>query len=240
MRMKWWSALLVVLAAGAYAQKVYRWVDEQGRVHYSDVAPEKAKATEVPCPPPPTPQQVEEAQRKTERAKSAAQARTTRDGSTGEASVTAARLGPLPDNAASEYMRTLSTGVSCDWYERPRPLHVFSLRVQVRQDVPVGAFLEAQFENPKDPEHPLLATATIEASGFPEVKQDSVFFISPKVDTIRCKNYQATVRLYRSRESGELLGTHHQLIQSRIDSALWETYGEDAFARFGRQGHLCP
>lgn len=244
MKKQSWSFVLAMFIFGtAQAQKVYKWEDEQGRVHYSDTAPEKAQRTEVPCPPPPTPQQVDEALQRAQRTKQAAEdAHAARAAATHAASTpaTAASLGPLPDNAVSEYMRTLSTGVSCEWREQPRPLHTFTLRVQVRQDVPVGAFLEAEFENPKDPARPLLATATIEATGFPEIKQDSVFFISPKIDTIRCKNYDATVRLYRTRESRELLGIHRQLIQSRMDSALWEAYGEDAFLRFGRQGHLCP
>ena len=146
----------------------------------------------------------------------------------------------MPDPATSEYMRTLATSISCDWRAQPRPVHTFSLSVRVRQDVPVGAVLEAQFENPTDSKRPLLASAVVAASGFPEVKNDTVFLISPPVDTVRCKNYEVIVRLYRSKEARELMGTHRQQVQSRMDSALWEAYGDNASERFARQGHLCP
>ncbi|EXI74759.1 MAG: hypothetical protein AW07_01687 [Candidatus Accumulibacter sp. SK-11] len=146
----------------------------------------------------------------------------------------------MPENATSEYMRTLAAGITCDERQPSPPLHRFVLNLRVRPDVPAGAYLEAEFENPLDAHKPLRASVELRASGFPEVKREDLSLLSPMFDTVRCRNYEVVVRLYRGQASRELLGTHRQTIQSRVDSALWQAYGENAMARLLEQGHLCP
>lgn len=52
--------IICLLATAAVASTVYRWVDEQGKVHYSDLVPERYRNTAKPVDAPPaepTPEQ---------------------------------------------------------------------------------------------------------------------------------------------------------------------------------------
>lgn len=53
------------------ADPVYKWVDEQGKVHYSSQPPRRGavKVETVPVPPPPSPEEVRRAEEATERLK---------------------------------------------------------------------------------------------------------------------------------------------------------------------------
>ena len=236
------AVTILLFASSAAAQTVYRWVDQQGRVHFSDVPTEDAKASEVPCAPTPTSRQVDEARQQAERQRqalgAAAAARAQREAAPRHGQAVARE--PMPENATSEYMRTLAAGITCDERQPSPPLHRFVLNLRVRPDVPAGAYLEAEFENPLDAHKPLRASVELRASGFPEVKREDLSLLSPMFDTVRCRNYEVVVRLYRGQASRELLGTHRQKIQSRVDSALWQAYGKNAMARLLEQGHLCP
>ncbi|MCM8611450.1 DUF4124 domain-containing protein [Accumulibacter sp.] len=238
------ATVMLLLAGDAAAQKVYRWVDKQGQVHFSDAPAEDAKSSEVPCAPPPTPRQVDEARQRAERERqaveAAAAARAQRDASRLSGTANAAPFGPTPENVTSELMRTVGTAVTCDERQPSRLQHTFVLQLHVDPHVPAGAYFEAEFENEHDARKPLRAGGELRAVGFPEVKEESVTLVSPPFDTVRCRNYEVVVRLYRGRTSRELLGTHRQKIGSRVDSALWKAYGENAIVRMMEQGHLCP
>lgn len=68
------SVLLAALPASAEAP-IYRWTDDEGRTHYSEVVPEKYKKTArpvSPASPGPTPQQQREAQERAGREKARA------------------------------------------------------------------------------------------------------------------------------------------------------------------------
>ena len=43
----WMLSLLLLVATGAQAAKVYSWIDSQGVVHYTDAPPPGQKAKEV-------------------------------------------------------------------------------------------------------------------------------------------------------------------------------------------------
>lgn len=45
--------LLALLAAGTAQAKMYKWVDEQGNIHYSQERPPQAGVEEIKPPPPP-------------------------------------------------------------------------------------------------------------------------------------------------------------------------------------------
>lgn len=229
--------LLTLASATTQSGEIYKWTDEQGRTHYSDAPPDKSKAKVVPLPPPPTQEQVDGAR---QRVRQAPKSRSSPSESERETADPSAGPGPLLDNQMSEYMRSLSTLVGSDFKNRERPAFNFSIRLRVSQDVPPGALLEAEFENPADAAHPLRADATITVtSGFPQVKMDEVTLMSPWVDDIRCRNYKAVVRLYRAAGSRELMGTHIQDIQSRFDSRLWRS-ADESMERVLRSGQLCP
>lgn len=234
-------ALLLALAVWAgpgQAQGIHKWVDEQGRTHYTDRPPDKGKARELPCPPPLTEQQLkagreaaEQARRTLESGGAAAGANLPRPGTP---------PGPLPANEVSEYMRTVATGVDCDWRDRDRPVFRLSIAVHVRADVPEGALLEAEFQNPAEPSRPLRASATVRSTrGYPQVRLDQVLLVSSEVQDIRCGRYPVEVRLYRDGRWRELIGTHRQDILSRFDSRAWISAADWA-ERLLRDGYVCP
>lgn len=138
-------------------------MDRQGQVHFSDVPAEDAQASEVPCAPVPTPRQVDEARQRAERERqtveAAAAARAQRDAARWPGKASGVAVEPLPENATSQYMRTLGTGVTCDEWQPSRLSHTFVLQLWVHPDVPAGAWFEAEFENQFDARKPLRAAA---------------------------------------------------------------------------------
>ncbi|MEF8754219.1 MAG: DUF4124 domain-containing protein [Accumulibacter sp.] len=235
-------ALSVLPPVLATAQTIYRWVDEHGRTHYSEHSPEQERAGVVDCPPPPSAQEVEEARKRSERSRSEAERlqrdRQSRDSR--ERPYQPKDLGPLPLNAASELMATRGTGCLVDWREAPLLKFAFTLNLNLHENVPAGALIEAEFENPLDPADPLRSSVVVEVSGKTQVKQLSVSLMSPSVTVIQCRNYLVRVRAYRDAKSREVLDTLEQQIQSRVDSTVWQQLGEEyAIERLSLHGHVC-
>jgi hypothetical protein len=125
-------------------------------------------------------------------------------------SMTLSQLGPLPDNTVSEYIETVSTGISV----KPEKLSAqFTIRLKARRGLPAGAYLEVHFPDPadinkKDIESKVLASGETQA-----------FIISPAHRDIKCWNYEILVYVYRGASKTKLLGTHRQVIQSRVNYA---------------------
>jgi hypothetical protein len=69
------AALLAAGPSAVAAGTIYRWTDDQGRTHYSEVVPEQYRATAKPVSPGspgPTPEQLREAQARAARDKARA------------------------------------------------------------------------------------------------------------------------------------------------------------------------
>lgn len=238
---RWPLLLALALCEIANAQPVYRWVDEQGRVHYSDAPPAKAKATEIPCPQYPSGTEAGKARREAQRPERRFEATSGADAKT-PADEYSTRFDPAPVLASSDYMRTISASVGCNnWRNPQRARFSFSLVTQLRPDIPSDAVLEANFEDPMDPKRPLTVSLPLGKLPTPLYRRPIRLPInSPSVDVIRCRNYEVTINVLRNEQSRDLLGTHRQLIQSRIDSDVLKAYGEEATQRYEQQGHLCP
>jgi len=125
-------------------------------------------------------------------------------------SLTLSQLGPLPDNTLSEYIETVSTGIAA----KPGKLSAqFTIGLKARRGLPAGAYLEVHFPDPadldkKDIESKVLASGETEA-----------FIMSPAHRDIKCWNYEILVYVYRGDSKTKLLGTHRQVIQSRVNYA---------------------
>lgn len=65
------AAALLWASSAAGADPVYKWVDDQGQVHYSSQPPRQGavKTESIPVPPPPSPEDVRRAQEQTEKLK---------------------------------------------------------------------------------------------------------------------------------------------------------------------------
>ena len=62
--------IICLMATAAVASTVYRWVDEQGKVHYSDLVPERYRNTAKPVDAPPAEPTPEQQRAALERAQS--------------------------------------------------------------------------------------------------------------------------------------------------------------------------
>lgn len=145
-------------------------------------------------------------------------------------------LGPLPDNAKSEYLETLGCGVGMN-LAGDRPSFNLTITVKARMTVPDGALLEAKFDNLADPQNPFTDAAVVDDS---KPTGREIMLMSADNPEIRCGNYTVVVSVYRDAQSRELLGTHTQQIQSRVDSREWKSI-EDWMDRLGgKEHHVCP
>ena len=111
------AVMAIVLAAPALAATIYRWVDDQGQVHFSDVVPEKYRKTAKPIDSPPGPsmeQQREAGERAAKDKARAAQASKERE------SVQATAPVPAPPASASGKRPPMAPDEStdCDTWRR--------------------------------------------------------------------------------------------------------------------------
>lgn len=232
-KIRWFFLLALLVAVLVSASGLYKWVDEQGGVHYTDTPPANVKARELEPSRPPASQEVDSAQRRAEQMKEdAARMEMERRARTPPRTP----LGPLPNNATSEYLVTTGTGVLID-STGPRPRFSFSLSIQARDAIPAGTYLVAYFESPARSGSRITVAKEI-AVDQRGVKQVGVFFMTPAFDVIRCGYYVVDVDVLRSKSDTKPIGSHRQLIQSRIDSD--RATSPASLLNAARPGGLCP
>jgi len=118
------------------------------------------------------------------------------------------QLGPLPDNTVSEYLETLGTMVGPNSNSL---LASFSIRLKARKALPAGAYLEVHFPDPSDLDKKDIESKVLRSG------ENEAFFISPEYREMKCWNYEVLVYIYRGESKTKLLGTHRQVIQSRVN-----------------------
>jgi hypothetical protein len=138
------------------------------------------------------------------------------------------QLGPLPDNTVSKYLETLSTSVFGNPKQRSAG---FSISLRARKGLPAGAYLEVHFPDPSDLDKKNIESKVLAAG------ETEAFFTSPENRDIKCWNYEVLVYIYRGDSKTKLLGTHRQVIQSRINYARIKDVRD--YVRAARTG-LCP
>jgi hypothetical protein len=191
--------------------KICKWVDENGVTHYAEKCPEQVDSTEVNIHAPPSNNQVEDAR---QRSQALLQQRSIRQAqATSPApfhSLPLEQLGPLPENTTSVYVKTTGADLTYDSQNRGQ----FFLSLEARDNLPKGAYLEAYFPNPANPDRKHVVDEQLRKEGA------TVRMLSPKSDGFKCWNYEVEVFVYRDKTKGELLDTHRQTIQSRVDLSL--------------------
>jgi len=226
MRIPWLTSQFNIVALGICAlvlacpsqAKICKWVDENGVTHYAEKCPEQVDAAEVEIHAPPSNKQVEDAR---QRSQTLMQQRSIRQAqATGPArfhSLPLEQLGPLPENTTSVYLKTIGADLTfgLDLTIGLQELTgQFYLSLEARENLPKGAYLEAHFPNPANPDRKNVVYEQLRKEGA------TVRMLSPKSDGFKCWNYEVEVFVYRDKTKGELLGTHHQTIQSRVDLSL--------------------
>ena len=109
----------------------------------------------------------------------------------------------LPPNVASEYLLTVSSG-----FEATKEDGVWKARYRIAVDVidklPDATYLEASFENPTDPNNPMVVGQLLE-SGATQLTFESPFFTG-----LDCKSYRVDIMVYSDSAKTESLGLHIQ------------------------------
>jgi hypothetical protein len=183
-----------------------KWVDEQGVTHYATECPDHIKAQEIETQPPPSQQQVEEADRRSEQWLQ--QLKSRREQATAARSLSFDELGPLPENEKSQYISTTATGISFNLLDISGR---FSISLKANSNLPPGAYLEARFPNPSSGGNAVIVGKALETAG------SKVMILSPEFKGFKCWNYTIRIDVYADKSKTELLGTHHQSVQSRVD-----------------------
>ncbi len=223
-------AICALLAAPLYAG-ICKWVDENGVTHYAERCPQEIETQEVEIAPPPSTQQAEEARQR-------AHALTGRTASESGGhsdpadfhSLPAGELGTLPVNSTSLYLETSGTGILMDLASHSAR---FSLSLKARDNLPGGAYLETYFPEPANP-----ARSHTVSRPAPKTRAP-IRFESPLSHNFRCWNYEVVTYVYSDKSATDLLDTHRQLIQSRLDMSLGVDDKEWLKALAGR-GSMCP
>lgn len=227
--------VLALVVAGVASAGMCKWVDENGCVHYAETCPEGVNSTEVQIQAPPSQEQVAEADKQSSSWKEIKKERESSKRSKSELQTSADRslpaeeLGPLPENTTSVYLKTLSADYTVD---AGKLMGQFCLRLQARDNLARGAFLEAHFP---DPGH----TNKIQIVG-KELRREGadILILSPKSAGFKCWNYEIEIFVYQDDSKEELLDVHRQTIQSRVDISLAKNAEE--LIRGLVTGGLCP
>ena len=229
------SLFIVIVSFGA----AYKWVDEEGRVHYTDTPPDKQIKQEVEIKPGPTPEEVERAQQKLKKIRNKSHGSKKEDPKDPEQRALK-KLGPRPSNVSSEYLQTTYTDISYDWDEVM--IARFAIEVRIKKPLPKGeAYVAAFFHNPSNPRSPLVVETIVREY------QKELFFLSPPVRGLKCYNYKVIIKVchlegcgtgkYDSRQ--KLYSTHRQYIQSRVDMDSVKSRNEMLKAVYVEGGY-CP
>jgi hypothetical protein len=216
--------------AGPVRAQICKWVDEEGVTHYARECPELVDGKEIEIDAPPSEQQLEDAKKRAEAllqqpmsdsvpASKPAQFR----------SLPMEQLGPLPGNTTSTYLQTTGADLTFDLQN----LGQFFLSLEATEQTPQGAYIEAHFPNPANPDRKNVVDEELEREGA------TLRMLSPKAGGFKCWNYEVEVFVYRDRTKAELLGTHRQTIQSRVDLSLLNNASELVTA-MATVGGICP
>lgn len=198
---------LAPISAGA---AICKWVDENGVTHYAEHCPDEFASSEIEIQPPPEhPADAADLGLLLPDKRPAA-ATTPQSAPSKFESLPASRLGPLPPQTTSTWLQTTGADISYDVKTRTGQ---FYLTLRALDDLPAGAFIEARFPVP---DNPSVSTSDATELRFPRA---TIRLLSPPSARFRCWNYEVVVSIYSDRSKSELLGTHTQVIQSRIDMA---------------------
>ncbi len=224
------SACASLLASPIQAG-ICKWVDDDGVTHYAEQCPEDADAAEIEIQAPPSPQQLEEAR---ERSKALLRQKPPRSGHgvrvTGFRSLPLEELGPLPELTTSLYLQTAGADLAYDLDEIEGQ---FMLALKARENLPRGAYLEAHFPHPSSLGRMTVVDRELRS------KEATIHLRSPMSNELKCWNYEIEVFVYRDRTREELLDTHLQIIQSRVDlSLVTDRYG--MASALAVRGGKCP
>jgi len=219
-------SILLAGAVRADEPEVYKWVDEQGGVHFTDYPPEGRECKEMELQESITAEEIEEAQKiykeLVEDQSTQRELRELEEPYDIKKSASAGRPSvPSPMNEVSAYLETVSAGIN---WNSSKLYGQFSLVLRPHGNLPERTKLKAHFPNPAAPGKVKIVSASFDS------RERRIHLLSPRFKGFQCHNYQIVIHIYDGRDRDQRLGTHHQYIQSAVDLSRVHNAGQLASA----------
>ena len=205
------AVAVLLLAPVSTGAAICKWVDENGVTHYAEHCPDDVGASELDIQPPPEHPADATTMGYPQPGPGPTSPATSQASASKFESLPIDRLGSLPPQTSSNYLQTTGADISYDVKGRTGR---FMLALKALDNLPAGAFIEASFP---DPANPASSNSDAAELKFPRA---TIRLQSPRSGRFSCWNYEVVVSVYSDRSKSELLGTHRQVIQSRIDMEL--------------------
>ena len=204
-------ALALLIAEPVLGGEYCKWTDENGVVHYAEKCPDQAKSSVVATQSKRTDSQIEAAEAHAESLLKKPSQLIKPTGQTQRyRSLPKKKLGPLPPNSTSEFLRT--TGA--DYKLNSGTLQGnFILFLEARTNMPEDAWVEAAFPNPSD-------ITKLDMVGKSVGPNQKFMLESPATRDLKCWNYVVQVSVFGDSGKNELIDIHQQVVQSRVNMAL--------------------
>ena len=238
------SAALIAAGCTVFAATtlagVYKWTDNEGHVHYTDIPPSGIPAQPLKPNPAPPLEAAEKARARLEAMTKTVQMREQKRARAAELT-RLRRLGPLPRNESSEFLETTGIGISYHWDDNEVAAN-FSISVSVKPTVPhMTAYIEAHFEHPSNP-----GTAMVDGQLW-RWGTKALSFSSALVKGLKCRHYTVSIKVchWRGCEQkkhdvqSNVLGVHRQRIQNRIDTRKLRSQAQ-LIEAMNDKGGFCP
>jgi len=206
---------LLLLASLVLADEcdIYRWIDEDGVVHYSERPSEGRECSKVDLPEPLTAGEIEQAVKIYEKLiddQSVRRVQRTREEQEKikKPSGAGRPLVPMPLNETSLYLETSSSGIN---WNVQKLCGQFSLDLRLHEKLPGRILLEAHFPNPASPGKVDVVKVRVNR------RASKVHLESHRLRGFECQNYQVVVHIYDRKDLDHRIGSHYQFIQSNVN-----------------------
>lgn len=124
--------------------------------------------------------------------------------------------GGAPEPVRSEYFLTKIAGLTLDLKQKEIK---YILGLQILKPFPAKSFVEVSFDNPSDPQKPLITNAFVD----PQDKELLVY--SPAVqNSEKGKYYKIEARVFTNEKKRDLIAEHTQKILSAVDKGSLDTW----------------
>lgn len=124
----------------------------------------------------------------------------------------------MPDPAVSKYVTTEGAGFPCEFgggYIK------YGIAYTLNQAFVDPVYLTVEFENPSNPNSPLVSQFTVPAGS-----RDTIYINSPKMDSIQNnRNYKVVLKLFNNPERTGLFATHKDEVRLQLPKQMFNQIG---------------
>ena len=128
--------------------------------------------------------------------------------------------GRMPDHTVAPFARTKGSGYRVSKVGESGYELCHCVQLELTDKVPMGAYVEARFENPVDPNNPLVVGRRLTEA------DRSVLLQSPPLAQAKERDYGVEILIYSDEEKTKQLGHHSQQSRCRVDMDRDKTFME--------------